>query len=137
MALGEISGTLRMGFLDYETENNFGGLYISATHLEWAVGEEIVTLEAFLSSRKLRPHFIKIDVPTFELFVVRGALQTLRDSRPILFIEVSPFWMNEVNSYNYREIYGFLRRLGYNLFNKKLERLEQEFETTPNTDQRE
>jgi hypothetical protein len=45
--------------------------------------------------------------------------------------------MNEVNSYDYREIYGFLRRLGYNLFNKKLDRLEQEFETASNTDQRE
>ncbi len=136
MALAETSGTLRIGFLDYETENNFGALCISTTHPGWAVGEEIeiVTLDAFLSSRKLRPHFIKIDVQTFALFVLRGALQTLRDSRPILFIEISPFWMNEVNSYDYREIYGFLRRQGYNLFNKKLERLEQEFERTPNTD---
>jgi hypothetical protein len=64
MALGETSGTLRMGFLDYETDNNFGALCSSTTHPEWAVGEEIeiVTLDAFLSSRKLRPHFIKIDV---------------------------------------------------------------------------
>jgi len=139
MALGEASGTLRMGYLDYEMTSNFGALCISTTHPEWGTGEEVelVTLDAFLSSRKLQPHFIKIDVQTFELFVLRGALQTLRDYRPILFIEISPFWMNKVNSYDYREIYGFLRQLGYHLFNKKLERLEQEFETTPNTDERE
>lgn len=32
MARGETSGTLRMGFLDYEMENNFGALCISTTH---------------------------------------------------------------------------------------------------------
>jgi len=139
VALGEAGGTLRMASLDYEIANNFGSLCISAVHPEWATGEEVevTTLDAVLSTRKLQPDFIKIDVQTFELFVLRGAQQTLRDFRPIVWVEISPYWMSEVNSYDYREIYGFLRRAGYNLFSKKLEPLEQEFEASPITDQRE
>ena len=139
VALGEAGGTLRMASLDYEIANNFGSLCISAVHPEWATGEEVevTTLDAVLSTRKLQPDFIKIDVQTFELFVLRGAQQTLRDFRPIVWVEISPYWMSEVNSYDYREIYGFLRRAGYNLFSKKLEPLEQEFEASPLTDQRE
>jgi len=139
MALGEASGTLRMASLDYEIANNFGSLCISAVHPEWATGEEVevTTLDAVLSTRKLQPDFIKIDVQTFELFVLRGAQQTLRAFWPIVWVEISPYWMSEVNSYDYREIYGFLRRTGYNLFSKKLEPLEQEFEASPITDQRE
>jgi hypothetical protein len=105
-----------MASLDYEIANNFGSLCIRAVHPEWATGEEVegTTLDAVRSTRKLQPDFIKIDVQTFELFVLRGAQQTLRGFRPIVWVEISPYWMSEVNSYDYREIYGFLRRAGYN-----------------------
>jgi FkbM family methyltransferase len=139
VALGETASTLRMASLDYETANNFGSLCISAVHPEWATGEEVevTTLDSVLSSRNLQPDFIKIDVQTFELFVLRGAQQTPRDFRPIVWVEISPYWMSEINSYDYREVYGFLRRAGYNLFSKTLEPLEQEFEASPITDRRE
>jgi len=49
-----------------------------------------VTLDAFCAERGLRPDVVKIDVEGAELGVLRGAGQTIRRARPVIFLSVHP-----------------------------------------------
>src|SRR5207253_3144389 len=102
----------------YDREGlHFATLGISTRpHLQSAAGELVPldSLDGFLAEQGLgRLDFVKIDVQTFELFVLRGAAQSLERFRPRLLVEISPFWMKEVNGYDYQEIYSLLAGLGY------------------------
>lgn len=77
---------------------------------------ELSTLDLMLSryrksGRKL--DFIKIDVQAFELFVIEGAKSVLVNDRPLVFFEVSPYWMELLMGYDYRKIYELFERLDY------------------------
>lgn len=68
--------------------------------------EERVVKTRTLDSLKIEPVFIKIDVEGAELSVLRGSMTTLRDSRPIVLVEILSVEI-------YEEISIFLRQLGY------------------------
>lgn len=56
---------------------------------------ESTTLDVFLSSAgRPGPDFIKIDTDGFDFFVLAGAEKTLFESRPVVQLEVSRFWLN-------------------------------------------
>jgi len=123
LALGRERAKLRMWFVDYNQETNFGALGISHRDGEAVIdhgGEAIdaVSGDEFLSGldESERPvGFIKIDVQSFELYVLQGLKNILRTMRPALFLEISPFWMKETG-YDYSEIYRFLWGLNYEIF---------------------
>jgi FkbM family methyltransferase len=120
LALGDTDGRTRMLPVDYERPDNFGALGLSV-HSEWCTGEEvhIAKLDTFLNEQGVATvDFIKVDVQTFELFVLRGATETLTRNSPLLFIEISPFWMQRMSEYDYRDVYRLLAGLGYQLFDK-------------------
>lgn len=48
----------------------------------------IVTIDALLAEHALRPSAIKVDVEGAELRVLRGAMSTLRDVRPLIALEL-------------------------------------------------
>lgn len=51
---------------------------------------EIKTLDSLIKKEELSlPHFIKIDVEGHEYKVIQGALSTITEAKPILFIEVA------------------------------------------------
>lgn len=54
-----------------------------------------------------RVDFVKIDVENHELFVLRGAIETLKKYKPIIFIEMWPKYFEEGDK--------FLRNLGYEI----------------------
>jgi len=54
-------------------------------------GVNVQTLDDFCSSHDLRPHLLKIDVEGFELNVLRGASRVMRESQPVIFIEMNSF----------------------------------------------
>jgi FkbM family methyltransferase len=119
VGIGEKQGTLHMYPIDYGSDNNFGALGInfqSDTDSQRTAGEEvsIVTIDSFISSifPFERLDFLKIDVQSFELFVLKGALLSLSRFHPTIFIEISPKWMHR-RGYDYKEIYSMLSALGY------------------------
>ena len=123
MALGEFDGRTRMLPLDYEQENNFGALGLSV-HPGWSTGQpiRIARLDTILEEEEIGPvDFVKIDVQTFELFVLRGATRFLADQSPLLFVEIAPFWTQRMNGYDAREIYHLLVKLGYRLYDKQFQ----------------
>jgi FkbM family methyltransferase len=82
LALGDRAGQLFVPPIDYQRENNFGGVELK----QEAVGEPVpvVTLD---SLQLPACHFLKADVEGMELSVLRGAEQTLRRYRPLLYVE--------------------------------------------------
>lgn len=118
VALGATPGRARMHPISYSEFANFGSLGVQPASGEGSgTGElvDILRLDDFLGQRSVdleSVDFIKMDVQSFELFVLQGAQRTLEVGRPALYLEISPYWMRR-RGYDYCEIYALLGGLGY------------------------
>jgi FkbM family methyltransferase len=115
--VGEAEGFVHLYPVNYSDRTNFGALGVDPDpDRRRDRGEKCRVLKLDDALAEL-PHpvdrvdFIKIDVQSFELYVLKGAAEILRKFKPTLFLEVSPHWMAE--KYDYKEIYRFLSDLGY------------------------
>ncbi|HTI07078.1 MAG TPA: FkbM family methyltransferase [Puia sp.] len=124
LAVGNEKSQLKMWPVDYKKEDNFGALGISQVEGK-AVSDhpgemvDVVSGDEFLSDLCTDGRtidFIKIDVQTFELYVLQGLTRVLQTSKPALFLEVSPYWMQKTG-YHYSEIYQLLFSRGYKIYN--------------------
>ncbi len=109
--LGAESGVAHMNPVNYDDEFNFGSLGIGQD----TAGEPVPirTLDEVCHSEGLgRVDFMKIDVQSYELFVLLGGSNTIIRDRPKIFLEVSPEQM-AIAGYDYTKIYDFLRERGY------------------------
>jgi FkbM family methyltransferase len=68
----------------------------------------VQTLDDFCSAHDIRPHFLKIDVEGFELNVLRGGFQIIKECSPILFIELNTFTMLAYGRVNPLDVIDFL-----------------------------
>lgn len=92
--VGAQAGSMRLPSVSYEAPSNFGmvslapgrGRAESLTYLDDQEGEEVEMIT--LDSLKLRAcHLIKIDVEGMEIDVLRGATETIRIHRPLIYME--------------------------------------------------
>ncbi|MBS1607958.1 MAG: FkbM family methyltransferase [Bacteroidetes bacterium] len=121
-AIGKEKAKLKMYPIDYSQKNNFGGLGIDLSKqiTTASAGEriDVITGDEFLDmleEEDKKIDFIKIDVQSFELFVLQGLTGVLSRFKPMLFLEIAPFWMKEMG-YDYSEIYDLLYALGYKIY---------------------
>lgn len=125
IALGAAPQRLRMHPISYDSFANFGALGVQpGTDAATGSGEviDVMCLDDFVDERGLNVEaidFIKMDVQSFELFTLQGGLRTLKAARPVLFFEVSPFWMHR-RGYDYRAIYDLITPLGYVFHNEDM-----------------
>lgn len=70
------------------------------------------TIDSVLDSRSAAISFIKCDVNFHELHFVRGALRTIRDSRPAVLMEVG----TNPDESEVREVFAILRTEGYEAY---------------------
>lgn len=116
--LGDAEGETRMASISYDQETNFGALGVSIGEDPFGELVPVWTLDGLLERGILtvdRIDFVKIDVQSFELYVLRGAERTFRMYKPTIFLEISPYWMKE-RGYDYNEIYELLRQIGYDFY---------------------
>ena len=80
--LGSRSGSASVPVPDYDRPNNFGGLSLNNS-----TSGEIVRLLTLDELHLKSCHLIKIDVEGMESEVLKGATQTVRRFRPVLYVE--------------------------------------------------
>lgn len=80
-ALGIREGTAQMPLVDYSKRGNFGGLGIGGGH---GLRVNVVPLDSFNYDNV---GLIKLDVEGYEELVLRGAVETIRRCKPIIYLE--------------------------------------------------
>jgi len=119
-AVGERASKLRMAPISYDDFQPFGSLGIDHEIADSGRGEsiDVVCLDDFIPSLHLgdsRCSFIKVDVQSFELYVLKGARRLLENEQPSIGFEVAPYWMRRAG-YDWRDITSLLESLGYDFF---------------------
>ena len=110
LALSDSSGSATLYISDKaETSNSLVEGFRPSTQ---SVEVAMTTLDRYCLQRGVYPTVMKIDVETFEVHVVRGALQTLRDARPWVVCELLP----SADSGATREVLSIFADLGYEAY---------------------
>lgn len=73
----------------------------------------MTTIDFICESENIRPDLIKIDVEGAELFVLEGAINTLRQHKPVVIFGLHPFWMPD--EHDPEKLTMFLQDLGYTI----------------------
>ena len=81
-AVGREAGSIIVPQLDSNAENNFGGVGLG----EWQNGDRVPVV-IIDSMNPTKCNFVKIDVEGMEGEVIAGAEQTIRRTRPVLYLE--------------------------------------------------
>ena len=87
-----------------------------------------ITLDDFLKSKGVWPDVIKVDVEGAEMNVLMGMRQTLRDCKPILFLEIHPTNLHYFNT-STSEILSLLIENNYKWF--EIERMRNQQSVGP------
>jgi FkbM family methyltransferase len=114
VALGATAGQVR--FFENRTRSGFSGLVATpdATDVNVAFLVDCKPLDHF--RRDDRPiSFIKLDVEGSEFLVLRGALDLIRQDRPVLLFESIPGGVEKLGATR-RELFDFLTSLDYSIF---------------------
>lgn len=69
------------------------------------------TLDTFSKDSGLVPKVIKIDIEGAELLALQGAAELLKEHRPVILIEIHPYWLPKGQSQ--RQIFEYLWGYGY------------------------
>jgi FkbM family methyltransferase len=109
-ALGEAPGTLTMRYSWHHLEAS-----PESAGSPGAVEVPVQTVDALCAELGFHPDVVKVDVEGYELAVFRGALRTLREDRPVLFLEIHPQRLRELG-HSAGEVATVLRELGYRVF---------------------
>lgn len=86
LALSDKSETLYFGAA---VNRNSGGIFMTREKQDASYSVQAMTLDDFMNVYQLsKADFIKIDVEGFEYNVLKGAAQTIKKCKPVLFIEI-------------------------------------------------
>jgi FkbM family methyltransferase len=97
------------------SNSNSGGIFMQKEKNESAKMVEALTLDDFIAGINAGAiHFIKIDVEGFELNVLKGAVNTIRKFRPLLFVEIDEDNLKR-QQVTHREVESLIRSLGYEI----------------------
>jgi hypothetical protein len=80
-ALGDVETSLQMPAVDYSKRGNFGGLGIG---MGTGLRVKVLTLDSLAFENV---SVMKVDVEGFEENVLRGAVDTIRRCRPLIYLE--------------------------------------------------
>ena len=96
---------------------------------------KVTTLDHFMKDKDIEVDLIKCDVEGAELFVFKGAIETLKKNKPIIFSEMLRKWSKKFN-YHPDDIINLLADIGYHCYGyisnniEKIDSVTPELETT-------
>ncbi len=112
--------TFNLGMADVESQlsfvvedkNHSGGAFISKDANN-AIKVAVTTIDKFVAEHNLsKLDFLKIDTEGFEVFVLKGGVNTFRNFKPKMFIEVSDSLLKRAGS-SAKELIQILNELNY------------------------
>ena len=110
-ALGNRIGETHIPDMDFEHEENFGGLEVEDERFDVPnISIPISTLDAVVESSRIvgrKVSFIKIDIEGGELAALEGAVNTIRRHKPVMFVEAFHYKSDA------QKINDFILELGY------------------------
>ena len=75
-----------------------------------------ISLDYFVEKNKLdNVDIIKIDVEGYEPIVLDGCINTIKKFKPLLYIEITPLWFNDIGRSSF-ELLNLLKTMGYEIF---------------------
>ncbi|MFA6923070.1 MAG: FkbM family methyltransferase [Bacteroidales bacterium] len=92
-------------------------------------------VDLFVKQNNLKIDFIKCDVEGAELLVFKGAIETLKKDKPVVFTEILRKWSAKFN-YHPNDILALFSNIGYNCYvirNNNLEKFEKVDDSTLET----
>jgi FkbM family methyltransferase len=79
---------------------------------------DFMTLDTYCEEKSINKiDFIKIDVDGYECKIIKGGLNTLKKSRPILVIEMGDYWLRSAGD-NIENLVVLLDSIGYTYLNE-------------------
>lgn len=106
LAIGDHNGTINVETVDVTQAGNYGEACVGSDSGQTVPVRSIDTL--IEKNKLMPPHVMKIDVEGHEPNVLRGALKTIRQHQPLIYLEAQ-------DSNNTPEIYQLLTDLKYSL----------------------
>jgi FkbM family methyltransferase len=122
-AVGETSGAIEIPCVDYLKPGSFGSLELIASRTSEDIGQNLdrspgrgqfVSLSTIDELDMPRIDLIKIDVEGMELQVLKGGVNSLRRSRPMLLLEHGKTSLIDLTQFLTQENYGMIT-VGRNL----------------------
>jgi FkbM family methyltransferase len=111
-ALGSENGVVEMS-----TESEEFGISVPSFAIKssTSIPVRVVRGDDWVLEKKLfPPSIIKIDVEGYEFNVIRGLRETIKKSKPIIFLEVHPFLIKNLG-FTGEQILDFLKEMGYKI----------------------
>ena len=113
-ALSDNAGSL---VFNYGDENNSGGIFLTGETSNKDSSKTVTaeTLDNYIERRGVKNiSLIKIDVEGFEMNVLKGAAQTLKNHKPALFVEINDGFLHRQGG-SAKELFEFLQSFGYSI----------------------
>ena len=108
--------------IDLKYKNSKGKSLTGLTHISpngkdsGTVRVEGTTLDTFIKDRDIRRiDFLKIDVEGFELFVLKGAENSILKYKPLIYCEIMEKWTSRYG-YKPHDIFNYLNSHGYKVY---------------------
>jgi FkbM family methyltransferase len=100
-----------LSFVGTSTKHT-GGAFITK-NMETGMKVKVSTIDTFVQMQQIKHiDLIKIDTEGFEVFVIKGAMQTLQHLRPVIFVEVSEVLLNRAGT-SASQLFSLLQQLNY------------------------
>jgi FkbM family methyltransferase len=113
LAVSDRSGTL---FFEAPSNRNFGSINMSLAPTKNSKKVNALTFDEFIDRQKIdKVDFIKIDVEGFEYKVVDGAIKSIEQYKPILFIELIDEYLKK-NGNSAAALVAKISKLGYCIY---------------------
>ncbi len=102
-------------FISSSNSHHRGSSHVSHEQSEFTEEITIIALDDFVKEQNCRVDLIKIDVEGYESEVIKGAEKTLREQKPVLFMEVDDSMLRSQNS-SAKDLIAQLHCLNYQVF---------------------
>lgn len=76
-------------------------------------GAKEITLDDFVAGTKIVPRAVTMDVEGAELLVLRGAMDTLKRHKPLLWVSIHPTLMDKTYGHRGGDVHALLQSAGY------------------------